>query len=474
MNRKFFTYLSVTLDFLAALLSWILFYYYRKNVIEPERFGVPEPGWWLQKKFILSCSIIPLAWVAFYAFLGTYQDVLRRSRLLEIIETIRISIIGNALVFFFLVLDDFVRDYRDYYKIFFLLFISHSVPTLFFRLIISSYINGKIHRKEFGFPTLLIGSNHKALEIYKTITGLKKGAGYDFIGFVHIREKNGMSDELKSCIRNLGEYEELPAIIKKYRPEEAIIALESHEHAYLKRIVDDLADYGIIIKITPDMYNILAGQVKMNSLFDAPLIIVEQQVMPPWQRAVKRFMDIFFSLSFMILFCWLYLLIAIIIKCTSEGPVFFRQVRIGLHGRPFYIIKFRTMVKNAETNGPMLSSASDPRITPIGKFLRKYRLDEIPQFWNVLKGEMSLVGPRPEREYYIEQIMKYAPHYKHLKKVRPGITSWGQVKYGYAENVEQMIARLEYDILYVENMSLLLDIKILIYTFLTIVSGKGK
>ena len=165
---------------------------------------------------------------------------------------------------------------------------------------------------------------------------------------------------------------------------------------------------------------------------------------------------------------------ALIIKLTSKGPVFYSHERIGLHGKPFTMHKFRSMYQDAETNGPQLSSENDPRITPLGRFMRQVRLDEIPQFWNVLIGDMSLVGYRPERQYYIDQIMKEAPHYRLLFKIKPGITSWGQVKFGYAENVKEMIQRLKYDILYLENMSLATDFKIMIYTILIVMLGRGK
>ncbi|MCL4142090.1 UNVERIFIED_CONTAM: hypothetical protein GTU68_046685 [Idotea baltica] len=158
----------------------------------------------------------------------------------------------------------------------------------------------------------------------------------------------------------------------------------------------------------------------------------------------------------------------------SKGPIFYSQERIGKQGQPFKILKFRTMHTDAEKAGPALSSDHDPRITKVGKWLRKLRLDELPQFWNVLIGEMSIVGPRPERQFFIDQIVKIAPHYRHLHKVRPGITSWGQVKYGYASNVTEMVQRLQFDILYLENMSLALDLKIILYTIIVIVEGRGK
>ena len=197
-------------------------------------------------------------------------------------------------------------------------------------------------------------------------------------------------------------------------------------------------------------------------------------IMPAWQFSIKRVVDILASLFALMILSPVILTLMILVKISSPGGIFFTQERIGKKGRPFRIIKFRTMVKDAEKDGPQLSSASDARITPIGKFLRKTRLDEIPQFFNVLKGEMALVGPRPERQFYIDKIMERAPHYKHLQKVRPGITSWGQVKYGYAENVDQMVQRLKYDLLYIENMSLAVDIKILLYTILIVLKGDGK
>ena len=231
---------------------------------------------------------------------------------------------------------------------------------------------------------------------------------------------------------------------------------------------------GVNIKIIPDVYDILSGSVKMTSIFGAPLIAINQEIMPAWQFSIKRVIDIMASALALIVLLPFLLVIAVLVKLSSPGPIFFTQERIGKYGEPFKIIKFRTMVNDAERNGPQLSSASDSRITPIGRFLRKTRIDEFPQFINVLKGEMALVGPRPERQFYIDQITQEAPHYKHLQKVRPGITSWGQVKYGYAENVAEMVQRLKYDLLYIENMSLAVDIKILLYTILIVLRGEGK
>lgn len=221
------------------------------------------------------------------------------------------------------------------------------------------------------------------------------------------------------------------------------------------------------------MYDILLGKVKLNRIIGTTLVDVTFDPMPAWQANIKEVLDYLMAIAGLILTLPVALALMIAIKATSRGPIIYKQERIGLHGKPFHIYKFRSMYVDAETGGPALSNQTDPRVTPVGRFMRKTRLDEIPNFINVLKGEMSIVGPRPERQYYIDQIVKVAPHYLHLQKVKPGITSWGQVKYGYAENIDQMVERLKYDLLYLENMSLYIDFKIMIYTILTIFKGKG-
>jgi exopolysaccharide biosynthesis polyprenyl glycosylphosphotransferase len=274
-----------------------------------------------------------------------------------------------------------------------------------------------------------------------------------------------------NCLGNLNK---LSKVLKENAIEDVIIAIESNEHEILSKLIASIHGKGIKIKIIPDMYDFLSGSLKSNNLFGALLLEIPSDEMPPWQNSIKRLLDISISLLSIVLLIPFYVLIAILIKQNSKGPIFFLQERVGKNGNPFKIIKFRTMFVNAENNGPKLSSTNDSRITPIGKILRKTRIDEFPQFVNVLKGDMSLVGPRPERQYYIDQIIKKEPHYLQLTSVRPGITSWGQVKFGYAENVNEMIRRMKYDLLYLKNRSLSLDFKIMLYTVITILKAKGK
>jgi exopolysaccharide biosynthesis polyprenyl glycosylphosphotransferase len=473
MNKKLQVLKYITADVFSAVSAWTFFYCFRKLYIESEKYGKNVPVIF-DDNFSRSLLIISFFWLLLYVLTGTYRNIYRKSRLREVGQTLLITVIGVIILFFLLLLDDEIQSYRSYYQSVITLFLLHFFITATLRFILSSITNHRIHNRIMGFNTILVGSNKNALNLYNEMQGQIKSSGNKFVGFVHVDNKNGYSQELIKNIPHLGELSDLKRLIDQHKVEEVIIAIESSEHDNIGKIVNELDNGDLIIKVIPDMYDILSGSVKMTSIFGAALIEISREIMPAWEQSMKRIFDICVSIFVLTVFGWVYLLVAIAVKLNSKGPIFYSHERIGWHGKPFMIHKFRSMYVDAEKMGPALSSKHDPRITPLGRFLRKVRLDEIPQFYNVLIGEMSIVGPRPERQFFIDQIVQKAPHYKHLHKVRPGITSWGQVKYGYAENVDQMIERLKYDIIYIENMSLGIDLKILIYTALIVVQGRGK
>lgn len=473
MRKAKLTFLYILFDTLAAIITWVCLYCYRKHVGEMLSLQEILPMMQMDRKFVMGIFLYPVYWIFFHAFFGYYNKIIRKSRLDELFTTIGVTIFGCLLFFFVFILDDIVTSPNDYVKYLLFLFVVQFLTTYIPRVTITTYLNRRIHSGKIGFNTLIVGSDSMALKAYQTLLKQSPHSGNFIAGYLKVDDTH--EDVMGKELQCVGHISDISKVVEKYNIEELVAALHNGQRKYIQEIIL-LArnNHDLIISLVPQMHDFLTKSVKTSSVLQEPLITINPEYLPTWQRILKRAFDILISIIAMVILLPVYLFLAIGVKRSSPGPIFYRQERIGYKGRPFNIIKFRSMYVDAEASGPKLSSEGDSRITRFGRFMRQYRLDETPQFFNVLRGDMSLVGPRPERQYYIDQITERAPYYQLLLGIKPGITSWGQVKFGYAENVDEMLERLRWDILYIENMSIQMDIKILIYTVLIILKREGK
>lgn len=467
MNKKKLIYRYVFFDFLAAVIVWVLFMMFRRVVNDGvlfENITIFVPNY----NYYTNLALFPIFSIFIHYLSGYYINPIKHSFIIEIFVTLVSTVVISTVIFFLLLLDDNLVSYEYYYYSLFVLIILLFLLTYLFRLLQSQFVRFKFKRGVWKFNTLIVGTGEKAMKIaeqFEQTQYLNR-----VVGFIkHKRTKKNFVDgnQIVGYMHNIKE------VITKYQINEIVIAFDDAEEDEIFNTLNELFEYNTEISFAPRLYEILTGKVRVNNSFLEPLVSVTQHTMHDWELAHKRFFDIFLSILGMIILLPLFIIIAISIKFDSKGPILYRQERIGYHGLGFNILKFRTMYVGSENGIPQLSSADDNRITKTGRVLRRYRLDELPQLMNVLKGEMSIVGPRPEREFFINQIKKEAPYYCLLYRIRPGLTSWGPIKLGYADTVDKMIERLNYDILYLENMSIFTDIKILVSTIKILIRGEG-
>jgi exopolysaccharide biosynthesis polyprenyl glycosylphosphotransferase len=445
MNKRGQTLKYIVSDFLMAIVIWLLFNLLRYAEVAKYDFDSLS-DYLLYYQVLKGQILIPFFWLFIYFLSGYYNKPLGKSRVGELFTTFISVTTGTVFIFFIVILNDLPKSFHIYYKLFFTLYGLQFLLTYIGRIWITTHALRKIWNHEWSKNVIVIGTGRNAEKIRKDL----QNSEYKIVEFIN--ENDDISD-----------------LIKNRKIDEIIVASDNEN---ITQLLYKLYHYQCPIKVMPEKSNLLS-KIKVKDIYSVPFVDVTENNFSEAGKNVKLLMDKIISVSILILLSPLYLYIALKVKADSKGAIFFRQERIGYRGKPFTILKFRTMYANSDKQGPLLTEREDKRVTKFGRFLRKYRLDEIPQFWNVLKGDMSLVGPRPEQRYYIDLIVEKAPYYYLLHNVRPGITSLGMVKYGYADTVDKMIERLDYDILYYENMSLILDITILLHTVKTVFTGKG-
>jgi exopolysaccharide biosynthesis polyprenyl glycosylphosphotransferase len=451
---------------LAALMVWVAFVVFRKTINDIhilDNLHILIPNY----NYLTSLLLFPFYCVFVHYLSGIYINSHKKNRFELISSTLVSSTIISVTVFFALKLSDVTVSYEYFYFSLLFLLVVLFLFTFVMRNIVYSQIQYNYKTKRWTVNTLIVGTGENALKI---ATDIEKYATQNTIsGFVSVDKKIKVSPK-----KILGNLSQISKVIETHGVQEIIVALDSDaDEKEIFRIISQLYKFNIDIQFTPRLFEILIGSAKITKLGISPLVSITKSSMPDWQASLKRLIDIIVSFVSLVILSPVIAYFSVKIKLDSKGPVFYRQERIGQFGHSFDILKFRTMCADAEKGTPQLSCATDHRITKVGKTLRRYRIDEIPQFWNILKGDMSIVGPRPERRFYIDQIMEDAPYYCLLYKIKPGLTSWGPIKIGYTDTIEKMIERLNYDIIYMENMSLMTDVNILIYTFEIIFKGKG-
>ncbi len=468
IRREFLGLGFAGIDFVISYAVWVGFYFLRKLILYSQVPSNP-PGLW---EYLWSPLIVSGYWVLIFLLGGLYEDPLRQSFLKRMWERLWLSILGSLALFFIAFIDDPIPNYTLYYKTLGYYVGFQFTFVMMGDIILYGLIRFGLRKKHLRFPTILIGQGEKAYQIWQDLKNNPFGTAYNIIGYVTTAstEANLLAGKLK----HLGGIEDLEGILHRRSPHQVILAVEEQEGDMIRQVLNGINGLPIEVYLAPAAKDFIGGTIRLENPQDIPLIRVGAATLSPWEEFLKRVFDIFVSLVALILLSPVYVILAILVRLSSPGPIIFRQERLGKNMVPFTIYKFRTMYVDAERDGPALSREGDPRITPIGRWLRKTRLDELPQFFNVLKGEMSIVGPRPERQYYVEKILPRAPEYRQLFKIKPGITSLGMVKYGYASSVEEMIERMRYDLIYLANRSFLMDLKILLYTVLRVLQARGK
>lgn len=459
----------VLTDLAATAVAFFTFNIYRYFALKISLAGGISLWSYLSApKLITEQSVIPFILLSVYWLSGYYNRPFDKSRLQELVTTFFSAVINSMLIYLSLLIDDQSVSRAASYEMLGVLFSLLLSFTYAGRLAITHSTIKKLKERKWAFNTIIIGDSRIAHQTAYNLTKSSSRLGYKIVGFVHIPGERPAENENDSIL-----FDNIGDAISDLHADQLIIATENHDEEKVLTLLFKLFHHNVPVKIAPDTLSYVTSGIHLQDIYGEPFVDLTSPRCTESGKNIKRTFDVIISSLVLVFLSPLLCILALMVRKSSPGPAIYSQKRIGYRQKPFDIYKFRSMRADAEDSGPQLSSDTDARITPLGKIMRKYRLDELPQFWNVLKGDMSLVGPRPEREFFIRQIVRDAPYYTLVHQVRPGITSWGMVKYGYASSVAQMVERMRFDLIYLANMSTLVDFKILIYTIKTVATGKG-
>ncbi len=430
--------------------------------------------------------LLSLIWILYFFLSGLYRDWYLQSRAEQVWVVSKKITFGFFLLFLIIAGSDIVDAYHNNrlhgtfnLSSFFTLSRAASLLSFWgvfvisvngFRLLVQAQLLRLLRRGVGLEPLLILGANETGARISQDVRSNPE-MGFRVFGFAD--ENGALKGGLFIDLPVLGTYSDLPEIIRQHRIKAIIISHESTSHNEILRILSYVAEFPVSLFIVPDLYDAASGHFKTHAVHGMTLKVLFPEHMPAWEAQIKRLMDIFISAALLLFTLPITLAAALSIRLTSKGPIFYSQERIGQYGKRIWVHKFRTMRTDAELAGPQWASAKDPRVTPVGRFLRRARIDELPQLWCVLKGEMSLVGPRPERQHFIDQLKHEVPLYLRRLKMKPGLTGWAQVKHKYDASIDDVKTKVMFDLWYFENMSLGLDLLILLRTVWVVITGHG-
>jgi len=466
LNRYREVIFTSIMDYLIVLASWFGFHLFFTETINTQLRHV-------ELDFVTAGVLLSIYWVVIFVIGGLYKRLYLVSRLDEFFKVLKSTVLGALILYFawdFTSDESFSANRQIIVYYWVIVFVISALNRFIIRTIQRVYAqHGKgLHR------TIIIGTGKNAKVAHDDLIR-NKTLGMEVLGYIQVNGKAVDPDSGISEVDVIGHLDDISSIIEERKIQDVLVAVEPSRRKDLVSVISKVDHPDITLKLLPDFYQLVSGLNKTNQIFGMPLIEISPEPMPLWEMGVKRMLDIVVSLIVLILGLPFIAILALIIKLDSSGPIIYKQTRVGKNGKPFTMYKLRTMYEDAESKtGPMWAQENDPRITRVGYWLRKLRLDEIPQLVNVLKGSMSLVGPRPERPHFVDQFKHQIPLYTRRLRVRPGITGWAQVKWKYDSSLDDVKEKTKYDLFYVENISLTMDLKILIITILTVIKGKGQ